>query len=428
MRIDRTAAIALMFFSAPGLAASPQESDQYQTETLHATAPMVSWGGMGGLVMDTEGYLWHSNFGEYLWRIHAQSGEVTLIADGFLSSSGIDVLPGGDILQAEFGADRIMRVSRFSPHRMEVFADAGLGGPVGLEVVAGRRVYVANCIAGNISVVNGDGGVAEKFATHELFNCPNGITSTPDGSLFVVNNSDTYVFRVSPDGETSVFAHLPGIGHGHIEFARGALFVTQLWTHKVVRLDMDGNITTIAGNGRPGLDDGMNSSARVSHPNGIAANPGGSVLYHNSIDGPMLINDGANLVIRRTYLPTPSRVIREAFYAEGIDAMLGTYERLVSNPGTEAGEFGSQVRGIATIMLQQGHFEAAVSLLQHHLTRTGADVSTLQSLGDAHAAHGDRRLARSFYEDALDLAPGNQGLSRRLADLHQGETHARSFP
>jgi len=323
--------------------------ERHETETLETSADMISWGGMGGVAVDREGYIWQSNFGEYLWRIHPKSGEVKEFADGFLSASGNAALPGGDILQAEFATGRIWKIDRFKAGERTLFSDEGLSGPVGVAVLRDRGVFVANCFAGNIARIPLEGGAAEVFATHELFNCPNGVTADPDGNLYIVNNQDTYVFKITPEGETTVFAHLPGVGHGHIAYAQGALYIAQLWNHKIIRLEMNGDHKVVAGDGRPGLKDGHDKAASVTHPNGLASASGGSVLIHNNIDGPMMVGDRARLVIRKTYLPSLSRSIRKAFEAGGVRRMLAVYDQHAGAPGA-----ANQVSSAATILLQQG--------------------------------------------------------------------------
>ena len=172
-------------------------------------------------------------------------------------------------------------------------------------------MYVANCLGGNIARVPAEGGPGEVFATHDGFACPNGITFDGDSVLYVVNNLDTRVFRVGPTGGVDEIAHLPGSGHGHVVWAQGGLYITQLWNHEVVRLDVDGSVTSVAGDGRAGHTDGPSDVSRVRHPNGLAATRGGT-LYFNTIRGPMMLGDRAELALRRIELPSPFRVLLAA--------------------------------------------------------------------------------------------------------------------
>lgn len=68
-----------------------------------------------------------------------------------------------------------------------------------------------------------------------------------------------------------------------IDSAR-SLFVTEYGGHRVRRVDVDGRISTIAGNGLPGFsgDGGPAISARLNHPKGIAVDGSGNIFVADS--------------------------------------------------------------------------------------------------------------------------------------------------
>jgi sugar lactone lactonase YvrE len=59
--------------------------------------------------------------------------------------------------------------------------------------------------------------------------------------------------------------------------ARGRLFVPDQNNHAIRRVDPDGTVTTLAGNGQPGVADGLGPSARFDNPTGLTVAPDGTV-------------------------------------------------------------------------------------------------------------------------------------------------------
>lgn len=75
------------------------------------------------------------------------------------------------------------------------------------------------------------------------FAFPEGVSASPDGSVYLVNCDNNIVSRVSPDGEVTIHARLPGKGNGSKLRADGALLVCDYFANCIVEVATDGAVT-----------------------------------------------------------------------------------------------------------------------------------------------------------------------------------------
>jgi sugar lactone lactonase YvrE len=77
---------------------------------------------------------------------------------------------------------------------------------------------------------------------------------------------------------------------------QGNLYVTDRYNHRIRKISSAGEVTTLAGSGEPGFEDGTGEAASFNYPNGIAMDPQGNLV----------ITDLGNSSIRRI---TPAGVV-----------------------------------------------------------------------------------------------------------------------
>jgi len=189
---------------------TPQSAFPDSVATLKTSETLTTWGNLGGMTVDRLGFLYVANFRDAVWRI-APDGEAVLLTNSLYGASGNAVDSKGNLLQANFFANTISRVSRDG--QVETLVDTGLNGPVGIAVGTADTLFVCNCSGNEISRVSPDGRAVETLAAGPPFSCPNGITRDPSGKLYVVNFNTDEVIRLLPDGGFSVVATLPAGGN-----------------------------------------------------------------------------------------------------------------------------------------------------------------------------------------------------------------------
>ena len=263
--------------------AGPAQGQERRVGTL--AGPIDA--GSGGMEVDAEGNVYTADFGATLssgppgtrvW-VATPDGELRVFAEGFRGASGNTIGPDGWFYQSDIAGNTISRVS--PDGTVEKFVTSGVRNPVGI-VFDGDELIVANCGGNSLSRVAPD-GTAELWVKSDLLRCPNGITRAPNGDLYVANFMDGNVIRVTPGGEASVFATLPGNNNGHILYGNDVLYVVARGNHQIYELTLTGELTLIAGSGARGLDDGPALEATLSLPNDVALSPDGRILYWNDV-------------------------------------------------------------------------------------------------------------------------------------------------
>lgn len=137
--------------------------------------------------------------------------------------------------------------------------------------------------AGQPGPVDGIGASARLY-------WPSGLTLLPDGTLYVADNANHRIRRVSSSGVVSILAgstqgSVDGTGAG-AQFNQptgiaadsdGNIYVVSFRTSTVRRITPAGVVTTFAGSTMSGSTDGPLTAARFFRPTGIAVGPTGAI-------------------------------------------------------------------------------------------------------------------------------------------------------
>lgn len=151
------------------------------------------------------------------------------------------------------------------------------------------RAWEASVIA-----LAGDGvaGFRDAPADRARFSDPFGVAIDAQGTIFVADAGDTNTIRrVTPDGSVSTLAGgAIGFADGSGSDARfdspsglaidphGVLYVADTGNNAIRRVAPDGRVTTLAGDGQPGYQDGVATAARFNGPIGVAVDASGRVI------------------------------------------------------------------------------------------------------------------------------------------------------
>jgi len=193
----------------------------------------------------------------------------------------------------------------------------------GLATDAAGNVYVAdrqmNTIfkvtpSGMVTTLAGAGiaGASDGVGSAAQFFGPHSLTTDPAGNVYVGDDGNATVRKISPSGVVTTFAGKPGeigstdgIGSaarfGHIysitSDAAGNLYVTAEGYCTIRKITPDATVSTLAGTAfLCGYADGIGPDARFGIHMGIATDAGGNLV----------VRDEANFVVRKV---TPSGVV-----------------------------------------------------------------------------------------------------------------------
>lgn len=141
-----------------------------------------------------------------------------------------------------------------------------------------------------VSTVAGDGtaGVLDGPAAQARFNLPYGVSADAQGNIYVADSNNHLIRKITPVGVVSTVAGNGGRGyvdHSNplfAQFARpqgivadphGNLFIADTGNGSVRKISPTGQVSTVAGSGFQGFQDGAGSIARFFSPAGIAVAP-----------------------------------------------------------------------------------------------------------------------------------------------------------
>lgn len=267
--------------------------------TVELDSELASRGRLGGVSVGPEGSIYVSDFGATLWRV-STDGSVEVVDSSLRGSSGNAVDGAGNIYQASFRDNRVVRIDREG--NLVDYVTEGLDGPIGIVFDGSSNLYVCNCSGNYIAKVDTQGR-ATRFAQSPDFDCPNGIALDASGYFVVASFNNGYLVRVSPEGETTTWLEVPEGRNAHVVSTEYGLFVTKIESNRIYRIDRAGKLEPFAGTGELGVDDGPALEATLSRPNGIAVSPDGRALYVNNLIGQWRGSERTAIVLRRIEIP-----------------------------------------------------------------------------------------------------------------------------
>lgn len=206
-------------------------------------------------------------------------GDDSIFATGFESANGSDFDSKGNLYVADYRGNAIRKIE--PDGTFSTFA-GDLNGPGGVYVD-----HEDNVIVGLFGInFSGDaatvlkitpGGTASELATGGGLNDVVGVAGDDNGRIFAANWSTGELFEVT-GGEVKPFVDIEGTVN-QIEYAHGYIYVPNPQKHKILRVDLNGNVEEVAGTGESGSSDGPSESATFDRPNSCGLSPDGQTLY-----------------------------------------------------------------------------------------------------------------------------------------------------
>lgn len=183
----------------------------------------------------------------------------------------------------------------------------------GISIDGDGNIYVADVVnnrirritAGQVTTWAGDGSATfkEGNGTAAAFNNPYGVATTAAGITFVTDAVNNRIRRITATADVSTLAGSDTAGYrdgagakaqfkdpeGVAVDAAGNVYIADTYNSSIRKISTTGVVTTLAGNGTYGYQEGTGSAARFSFPRGLAVDAAGYVF----------VADGDNSRIRR---------------------------------------------------------------------------------------------------------------------------------
>ncbi|GAB4191803.1 MAG: hypothetical protein Tsb002_20930 [Wenzhouxiangellaceae bacterium] len=415
--------------------ASAQEAQVRTLVNIQATA---------GMSVAADGTLYVADFGDIntlagtsLFKVSPQ-GQISLITNQLNTAPSGNLLePDGSLLQSIYLSNRIVRVQ--PDGTITNFAN-NIPGPDDMVRDSNGNLFVASCpLRGPPSAIYriDAAGNSEIFSADPRFRCIVGITIDDNDNLYVPTPNGT-VLRVTPDANVSVFAQL-GANGSHIKFANNEFYVLAPRMNQVLRIDRQGNVSTLAGTGQAGTVDGPASEAQFNFPFHLEISPDGRFLYVNGgpngdvAANPVRIIDlfpstGTPIAPRLRSITSawndPTRS-GEGFIIQTIQdqdraaVFWGTYDNLGQQRWfTGVGDFSGDQLITDMVVTSGGVFgdefdpDAIQRIPVGTITMTMTDCDNIVLDYEIEGISGTQNLRRTFRLDNLTCIEGDSNLSR----------------
>nr|WP_299381188.1 IPT/TIG domain-containing protein [Allomuricauda sp.] len=291
------------------------------------TGEQVQYNKPVGLAMDNNGYLYVADAANHKIRRIASDGAVITMAgstkgdeDGIISTAKFDT--PRSIAVNNFGT---IYIADFQNHKIKKITDVGVvvtvagstdgyqdgqGGdaqfsyPEDIALDAEGNIYVADGYNNRIRKIEPNGMVTTWAGGEEgyvdgpremaQFYYPSGITFDQDGNMYVVDEGNHKIRKITPDGMVTTLAG-SGIGNAdgfglEAEFQYpsriaadkfGNVYVTDLFNFNVRKISAEGFVSTLAG-GSQGDADGEGEEAQFNGHQGILVNERGELFVADS--------------------------------------------------------------------------------------------------------------------------------------------------
>jgi uncharacterized repeat protein (TIGR01451 family) len=351
-----------------------------------------------GVAVDTAGNLYIADtYNSRIREVNATTGVITTVAgDGLFGYSG----DGGPATSAELS----------SPEGVAVDA----AGNLYIADTANSRIREVSAAAGVITTVAGGGnaglGDGGPAASAEL-NEPVGLAVDAAGDLYIADTENYRIREVSVgtgvittvagdgnygrsgDGSPATSAELEGPESVTVDMA-GNLYIADPRSSVIRRVDANGIITTVAGDGTAGYsgDDGLATSAELSYPSGVAVNAAGNLF----------IADTGNQRIREVLLASETRAATTTVLNSSANPALPaspvTFTATVTTTGTQ------------TPMGSVTFYDGTTLLSGAGLNGSGVAAYTTSSL-----ALGTSSITAFYSGDPNNLASTSAPLSQTIA-------------
>jgi len=152
--------------------------------------------------------------------------------------------------------------------------------------------------AGEVSTLAGDGtyGYKEGTGAAARFSYPPGVAVDANGNVYVADNDNNRIRKITPAGEVSTLAGAGAEGYndgpggialfdqpgGVAVDSLGNVYVAELISSRIRKITPDGYVYTLAGDGKFGFKEGVGVAAEFAYPTGVVVDGAGNIYVADS--------------------------------------------------------------------------------------------------------------------------------------------------
>ena len=262
------------------------------------TGAAAQFANLNGVAVDTAGNLYVSDSTNGNIRKITPAGVVTTLAS-VPTAFGVAVDAAGAVYTTGYNSNEIKKIT--SGVVTTLASGGDLNAPVGLAVDSAGNVYAAGHISHKVHKVT-PAGVLTTFAgstqgyldgngTAAWLNTPRGVGVDAAGNVTVADTDNHRIRKITSAGVVTTLAGsgTPGFAEGTgaaAQFsapyatavdAAGNVYVADTGNHRIRKISPAGVVTTLAGTGTQGFQNGTAAAAQFSNPNSVAVDAAGNL-------------------------------------------------------------------------------------------------------------------------------------------------------
>ena len=180
----------------------------------------------------------------------------------------------------------------------------GLSDPFGIAIGPDGAIYVADAGESNaIRKLTPEGILKTLAGGDDSFNTPSGLAIDTDGNIYVADTGSNRIRKITAGGVVSTVAGTGTAGYldgpanaaqfdgpiGVAVDASGNIYVADTYNDRIRKINAEGQVSTVAGAGRPGHADGDTAVALFDTPCAVVV----------SADGTLYVADTGNNQLRK---------------------------------------------------------------------------------------------------------------------------------
>ncbi|MFY9574616.1 MAG: IPT/TIG domain-containing protein, partial [Blastocatellia bacterium] len=236
----------------------------------------------------------------------------------------------------------------------------------------------------------GTPGFADGAASQALFRDLASIASAPDDTIYVADAGNNRIRKIAIDGAVTTvagdgnagFADGPGASaqfnnpQGVAVDSSGGVYVADTGNHRLRRIATDGTVSTMAGSGTAGLQDGAGAQARFNSPRGLAFDNGGNIY----------VADTGNSAVR--------------FISAGGNVSTVAGDGTIGSSDSPAARFN----GLIGIVFNGGSLYAYLADTNNHKIRRLDSAGNVLTIGGADRGFADEAPGLARFADPSGIA------------------------
>ena len=257
----------------------------------------------------------------------------------FKKPFGVAIDASGNVYVADAGNNQIRAITPAG--LVSTFAGTGVAGtgngadtatfnsPLGIAIDGSGNLYVADygndmirkiSPAGVVSTLAGTGatGADNGAGTAATFNLPEGVAVDAAGNVYVADNGNNIIRKITPGGIVSTLAGSGTVGSangtgtnasfnspfGIAVDASGNVYVADSGNNLIRKISAAGAVTTFAGSGKKGAGNASGTAASFNTPSGVAVDAAGNVYVADEDNNLIrkITNTGVVTTLAKTHL------------------------------------------------------------------------------------------------------------------------------